>query len=67
MLSEEQAEVIRNKHLTPAQRLAKEKRDADAKRKRLERAREREEKKLAEITSARTCGNEIAKPSRRAS
>jgi hypothetical protein len=51
ILSEEQAEGIRNKHLTPAQRHAKKKRDAEAKRKRDERAREQERKELAEITS----------------
>ena len=50
-LTEAQTEEIRNKFLTPAHRLAKEKRDADAKRKRDERAREREQKELAEIAS----------------
>jgi len=51
ILTEAQAEAIRSKFLTPAQRLAKEKREANAKRKREERAREREEKELAAITS----------------
>jgi hypothetical protein len=51
ILSDEQAEEIRNKFLTPAQRLAKEKREADAKRKRDERAREKDAKEMAEITT----------------
>jgi hypothetical protein len=51
ILTEAQTEEIKNKFLTPAQRLAKEKRDADTKHKREERARERVKKELTEITS----------------
>jgi hypothetical protein len=51
ILTDEQAEAIRNKHLTPAQRHAKEKRDAEAKRKRDERAREKDAKEMAEIAT----------------
>lgn len=51
ILSEAQAEEIRNKFLTPAQRLAKERREADAKRKREERAREKDAKEMAEIAT----------------
>jgi hypothetical protein len=49
ILTEVQTEEIRNKFLTPAQRLAKEKRDAEAKRKREGRAREKVAKEFASI------------------
>ena len=57
ILAVAQTEEIRNKFLSPAQRLAKEKRDTEAKLKRDERAREREEKELAEITSRENLWN----------
>ena len=51
ILTEAQTEEIRNKFLTPAQRLAKEKQDAEAKRKRDERAREKAAKEMGQIAT----------------